>query len=146
MNILLAIEQARFTYSPLRKAFGKQSKTIENQTKIIKDKKEQSKETEKQLDKYDDVKKDSSVINKQRKIFNGLIEERRETMSELHSSVDFDHLFYHYKGPTRDKDFGAYNNAKGLFNMIKDKGISLSHAEENQADLQSSLGEIKMGG
>ena len=39
------------------KAFEKQIKTIEDQTKIIKDKKEQAKETENQLDKYDDIKK-----------------------------------------------------------------------------------------
>ena len=53
------IEQAKFTYSPLGKAFEKQTKKFEDQAKIIKDKKEQSKETEKQLDKYDDTKKDN---------------------------------------------------------------------------------------
>ena len=47
-------EQAKFTYSPLGKTFDKQIKTIEDQTKIIKGKKEQTKETEKQLEKYDD--------------------------------------------------------------------------------------------
>ena len=51
------IEQAKFTYSPLGKAFEKQTKTIEDQTKTIKHKKEQTKETEKQLDKHDDIKK-----------------------------------------------------------------------------------------
>ena len=82
------------------KVFEKQTKTIEDQTKIIKDKKEQTKETEKQLDKYDDIKKDNLSINKQREIFNELIKERRETMYELYSSVKFDNLIYHYKGPT----------------------------------------------
>ena len=52
-------------------------------------------------------------------------------MHELHSSVKFDNLLYHYKGPTRDKDFSLYNNTESLFNMIKDRDISLSHAEEN---------------
>ena len=76
--------------------------------------------------------------SKNKEIFNGLIKERRETMNELHSLVDFDQLLYHYKGPTKDKDFGAYNNVKSLFNMIKDKDkdISLSHAEENQAEFK----------
>ena len=92
------IEQAKFIHSPLGKAFEKQRKTIEDQTKIIKDKEEQSKETAKQLDKYDGIKKekDSLPINKQREIFNGLIKERREKINELHSSVDFDNLLYHY--------------------------------------------------
>ena len=63
----------------------------------------------------------------------------------MHSSVEFNNLLYHYKGPTRDKDFSAFNDKKSLFNMIKDKNISLSHAEDNQADLESNLGEIKIG-
>ena len=131
------IEQAKFTYSPLGKAFEKQTKTIEDETKIIKDKKNQTKETEKQLDKYDDIKKDNLSINKQRKIFNELTKERRETMNELHSSVKFDNLLYNYKGPIKDKDFSMYSDAKSLFDMIKNKDISLSCAEENQADLES---------
>ena len=67
-------------------------------------------------------------------------------MHELHSSVKFDNLLYHYKGATEDKDFSIYNNAKSLFDMIKNKEISLSHAEENQANLKSNLADIKVGG
>ena len=67
-------------------------------------------------------------------------------MHKLHSSVNFDNLLYHYKGPTRDKDFNTYNDAKSLYDMIKNKDITLSHAEENQADLESNLGEIEKGG
>ena len=137
------IEQAKFTYFPLGKAFEKQAKAIEDQTKIIKDKKEQTKETEKQLDKPDDIKKDNLSINKQRGIFNKFIKERRETMHEYHSSVKFDNLLCHYKGPTEDKDFSKYNNAKSLFDLIK---ISLSRAEENQANLKSDRADIKVGG
>ena len=43
------IEQAKFNYSPLGKAFEKQRKTIKDQRKIIKDKKEQTKETKKTI-------------------------------------------------------------------------------------------------
>ena len=67
-------------------------------------------------------------------------------MHELYSSVKFDNLLYHYKGPTGDKDFSIYNNAKSLFDMIKNKEISLSRAEENQANLKSNLVDIKVGG
>ena len=80
--------------------------------KIIKDKKEQTKETKKQLDKYSDMKKGNLSINKQWEIFNELIKKRRETMLELDSSVKFDNLLYHYKGSTEDKDFSMYNDAK----------------------------------
>ena len=67
-------------------------------------------------------------------------------MNELHSSVEFDSLLYHYKGPTRHKDFRMYNDTKSLFNMIKHKDITLSQAKENQAELESNLSEIKIGG
>ena len=77
------IEQAKFTYSPLGKAFGKQTKTIEDQAKIIKDKKEQTKETKKQLDKYDDNKKDNLSINKEREIFNDLIKKKKRNNARI---------------------------------------------------------------
>ena len=67
-------------------------------------------------------------------------------MHELHSSAKFDNLLYHYKRPTEDKDFSMYNNAKSLFDMIKNKEISLSRAEDNQAALKSNLANIKVGG
>ena len=66
-------------------------------------------------------------------------------MHELHSSVKFNNLLYHYKGSTKDKDSSIYNNAKSIFDMIKNKKISLSHAEENQANLRSNLADIKVG-
>ena len=69
-------------------------------------------------------------------MFNELIIERRETMHELQSLVKFDNLLYHYRGPTKDKDFSMYNDAKSLFDMIKNKGISSNHAEENEAELE----------
>ena len=43
----------------------------------------------------------------------------------------FDSSIYHYKGPTKYKDFSVYNDVKSLFDMIKNKDIILSRAEEN---------------
>ena len=79
------IEQVRFTYSPLGKAFEKQIKTIEDQGKkqvdCLKDlkPKEQTKPTE---DK-------SNNQSKATIIFNDLINKRKKIMSELHESVDY---------------------------------------------------------
>ena len=63
----------------------------------------------------------------------------------MHSAVEFDNLLYHYQGRTEHKDFSRYNDAKSLFDMIKNKDISLTHAEENQADLESDQTDIKIG-
>ena len=58
---------------------------------------------------------------------------------------EFDNLFYHYKGPNKDTGFSGYNDAKSLFDMIKNKGNSLPDAEKNQADLKLGLSDIKVG-
>ena len=52
-------------------------------------------------------------------------------MNKLHNAVKFDNLLYHYKVPTKDKNFSKYNDAKSIFDMIKNKETSLSNAEEN---------------
>ena len=75
------------------------------------------------------LKKDDLSIDKQREIFNGLIKERRKIIHVLHSAVEFDNSLYRYKGPTKDKDFSMHNDAKSLFDMVKNKDISLTHAE-----------------
>ena len=78
------IEPARFTYSPLGKAFQKQIKTIEDQGQkqvyVLKDlkPKEQTKLIE---DK-------SNNHSKATIIFNDLINKRKKIISELHDSVD----------------------------------------------------------
>ena len=95
------IEQAKFTYSPLGKAFEKQIKTIEDQGKKQVDalekmkRKEQTKPTE---DKYTNHSK-ATII------FNDLINKRKKIMSELHDSVDYNNVKFEYVGPTKDVSF-----------------------------------------
>ena len=71
------IEQTRFTYSPLRKAFKKQIKIIDDQgEKQIKAIQDQGQfET---IKKYDYDAEDTSFISKQKEMFNELVDERRE--------------------------------------------------------------------
>ena len=82
------IEQAKFTYSHLKKAFGKQIKTIKDQGKKQVDAleklklKEQTKLIE---DKSNNPTK--SVIT-----FDDLINNRKELMWELYDSVDYNDL------------------------------------------------------
>ena len=76
------MEQAKPTYSPLGKAFEKQIKTTEvqgeKQIKAIQDQ-ESIKKTKKYY--YDDD--DTLFISKQKKIFNGLVDERLEKINDL---------------------------------------------------------------
>ena len=67
------IEQARFTYSPLGKAFEKQIKTIEDQgEKQIKAIQDQGQV--KTIKKYIYDNEDTPLISKQKEIFNELVE------------------------------------------------------------------------
>ena len=76
------IEQAKFTYSPLRKAFEKQIKTIEDQgNKQIKA--IQDKGKIKTIQKYAYDTEDTPLISKQKKIFNELVDERLEKITDL---------------------------------------------------------------
>ena len=109
------IEQAKFIYSPFGKGFEKQIKWNEYQTKIIKDKKEQTKETEKQLEKYNNIEKTNLTIDKQGEIFKywtSLLKKEKKTMSELHDAFEFDNLLDNYKDPTKNVAFCNYNNPK----------------------------------
>ena len=82
------IELAKFTYSPLGKAFEKQIKTIEDQGK-------------KQVDALENLKpkEETKLIedkpNNQLRakiIFNELINKRKKIMIELYDSVDYENL------------------------------------------------------
>ena len=102
------IEQVKFTYSPLGKAFDKQIKTIEDQGK-------------KQVDTLENLKpnketkpiKDTSNNQSRATItFNDLINETKKIMNDLYDSVDYKDLKFPYVGPTEDVSFYEYMNSK----------------------------------
>ena len=82
------IEQAKFTYSPLGKAFEKQAKTIEDkgekQIKTIQD-------NRRQLISDDDYK-NKLLISKEREIFKDIYNKRLDKLEELNNEIDYDNL------------------------------------------------------
>ena len=72
------IEQAKFTYSPLEKPFEKQTKAIEDQGE-----KQIKAIQNKAVKKYTYDIEDSSLISKQKEIFNKLEDERVEEITDL---------------------------------------------------------------
>ena len=116
------IEQARFTYSPLGKAFEKQIKTIEyqgqKQVEILKDLKPKE-----QTQPIEDKSNNHSMATI---IFNDLITKRKKIMSKLHGSVDYNNLKFEYVGPTKDVSFYEYMDSKELFNAIENNQTKFS--------------------
>ena len=104
------IEQTKFTYSPLGKAFDKQIKTIEDQGKKQVDALEKLKPKE-------EIKPFEGTPNNQSKakiIFNEPINKRKELMNKLYDNVDYNNLKFEYVGPTKDVSFYSYKDSKEL--------------------------------
>ena len=78
------IEQTKFTYSPLGKAFDEQIKAIEDQGKNQVDALEKLKPKE----ETKPIENKSSNQSKAATIFNKLISKRKELMNKLYDSVD----------------------------------------------------------
>ena len=86
------IQQAKFTYSPLGKAFEKQTKIIEDQGK---------KQVQAILDNKhlvninkDDDYKDKLLLSKEREIFKDIYNKRLDKIEELNNKIDYDNLQY----------------------------------------------------
>ena len=138
------IEQAKFTCSPLRKAFKKQITTIEDQGKK-QVKAIQDKGKIKTIQKYAYDTEDTPLISKQKKIFNELVDERLEKITDLDKKVNSDDLIYRYKGNTADAKFDKFDNALNIINKIQNGEISLADIKNNQEKFKSDPGEIKRG-
>ena len=135
------IEQAKFTYSPLGKAFEKQIKTIEDQgekqTKAIQDQGQV-----KTIKKYSYDDEDTPFISKQ-EIFHGFVYERLEKITDLDERVNSNDLIYRQKGKTADTKSDEFDNALGIINKIRDGKKDLADVRNNQQKFKSYLGEIK---
>ena len=138
------IEQAKFTYSPLGKAFEKQAKTIEDQGEkqicAI-----QNKEFNKSIEKAKFDSDSDLAVLRQKELYNEITEEMKTEIKNSEKSVDrdLDKLICKYKGNTSDVNFVEYFGAIDLINKIKDGDISLKQAIKDQYELKSKLGEIK---
>ena len=114
------IEHAKFTYSPLGKAFEKQIKTIEDQGK----KQIDALENLKSKQETKPIEDKSNNQSRAKVIFNELINKRKELMSELNDSVYYNNLKFEYVGPTKDVSLYEYRNSKELFSAIRNNQIN----------------------
>ena len=135
------IEQARYTYSPLGKAFDKKIKTIEDQGK----KQVDALENLKLKEETKPIKDTPNNQSRATIIFNDLINKRKELMSELYDSVDYNNLNFEYIGPTKDVSFYEYKDSKELFNAIKNNQIKFSEVKNKQNEFLNKLSNIKIG-
>ena len=85
------IEQAKFTYSPLGKAFEKQIKTIENQGQKQVEALESLKDMENMLININDYE-DKLLHSREREVFKYIYNKRLDKIEELTEKIDDDNL------------------------------------------------------
>ena len=82
-------------------------------------------------------------FEKQIEIFNELVDERHEKITNLDKKVNSDDLIYRCKGNTSDAKFDKSEKALIIINKIQNGEISLADVKNNQENFKTYLGEIK---
>ena len=121
------IQQAKFTYSPLGKAFENQIKTIEDQgekqIKAIQDK---------QLVNNNVDYKDKLLLSKEREIFKDVYNKRLDKIEELNNKIDYNDLKYSVVNSGKIFDFSTLKDPLTLLEEIKKGRVSLEEVKNNQ--------------
>ena len=133
------MQQAKFTYSPLGKAFEKQIKTIEDQGK-------------KQVKAIQDIKqlaninkddyKDKLLLSKEREIFKDICNKRLDKIEELNNKIDYDNLEYVVYTGKKIYNFSELTDPLTFLGEIK---MSLEEAKIYQQNCLDYLNIIRKG-
>ena len=127
------IEQAKFEYSPLGKAFEKQVKTIEDQGK-------------KQIEALENLKLKEITRFKTKPIeYNNYFINELAKIRKSIEPVNFDNLIYYYKGSNEPINFSEYNDMMNTFKIIHSGDKNLEHIEQEQNKFKKELTIIKQG-
>ena len=123
------IEQAKLTYSPLRKAFEKQTKTIEDQG-------------EKQIKAIQDNNKQLTIKNIiPENILNDEAKKEMDKISEIEKNVDREKLFYISSEYTYS--FQNFQTIRTFGRDIYNGEITLNEANEDQTSLLTEIINFK---
>ena len=127
------IEQAKFTYSPLGKAFQKQKKTIEDQRKKQVDTLESIKPPDKQLPSIRDF------ISKE--MLNSEIVNETERIEE--EEKKFDRIKMVFKASNETYDFRKFKTIRVFADEIRNNIIDMSMGNDEQNQLLRYINKLK---
>ena len=137
------IDQAKFAYYPLGKAFEKQIKTIEDQGKkqVIALEDLKLKEQTKAIEGKSDDK-----LSIQKEKYDRLLSERVDEIQKRSGEINYNKLIYHLTTPgIAPINFIKFKGPFNTFKEIRDGDKTLQEIEKDQKQPKSSLGEIKSG-
>ena len=78
-------------------------------------------------------------------IFNDLINKRKELMTKLYDSVDYNNLYFKYVSRGNDVSFYKHKDSREHFDAIKNSQIKLTDAKNSQDEFFSKLNNIRIG-
>ena len=139
------IEQAKFTYYPLGKAFEKQIKTFEDQGKKQIDALENLQDTNKQVVNINDDYEDKLLHSKKQEIFRKIYNKSLDKIEELPEKIDDNNLLFTILSTGETIDFTRKNNPLALLKKIRNGKITLQRANELQEDLNNAIKKIRKG-
>ena len=135
------IQQAKFTYSPLGKAFEKQIKTIEDQGK-----KQVKAIHDKQIVNINkDSHKDKLLLSKEREIFKDIYNKRLDKIEDLNNKIDCNDLEYAVYSRKEIINVTELKDPLTLLNEIKKGEMTLEEAKNYQKNYLDYLKTIRKG-
>ena len=136
------IKQAKFIFSPLGKAFQKQTKTIKDQEeKQI----EVVKENKKQVADIDEDYKNKLLFSKEKEIFKNIFNEKPDKIEELNERIIYNNQRYIVISTGKIIEFDESEDSLIFSNDIKTGKISLEEAKNLQKDYNEYLNKIIKG-
>ena len=138
------IEQAKFTYSPLRKAFEKQIKTIKikEKSKLMP---QNLKDRNKQVVKVNDDFEDKLLHSKKREIFRNIYNKRLDKIEELTKIIDGSSLIFTTVSTGKTFGFTKKDDPLTFLNKIRNGQITMEEAKESQKDFDKHLKIARKG-
>ena len=120
------IKQAKFTYSPLGKAFQKQIKAVEDQSK-------------KQVDalkvlKPKAIESESNKHSITKEIYDKILEKRMDKTLKMSREINYNSLVYDFKGSTSSISFTKFGCPMYTYDQLKNGEKTLQQVEKEQKD------------
>ena len=136
------IQQAKFSYSPLGKAFENQIKTNKDQGK----KQVKAIQDNKQLVNINkDDYKDKLLLSKEREIFKDIYNKGLDRIEELNNKIDYNNLEYVVLSKDMAYNFSVEKDPISLINDIKSGKTTLEEAKDAQQNYLYYLNIIRKG-
>ena len=135
------LEQTKFIYSPLEKAFEKQTKTIEDQgEKQIKAIEENKKQLQNKQAGNNEL-----LLSKERQIFKNIYDKRLNKIDQLSKKLNYGDLKFIISSSGTETNFSGLKDSVAFLDSIRKRGIYIEEAQHKQEEFNRYLKRMRIG-